>query len=200
MLLGLGPDGPVLGRRVAVTGLGAVTCCGVGADALWEGLIHPTASGPERRVSDDFDPAVWFGPKEVRQVDRFAQFSVAAADLALADAGPLEADPERSGVIFATGVVGLDTLCEQVLVHHERGARRVSPRLVPMMMANAGAAHISMRAGWRGPSETSSPPAPPGPTGWAPPPDWWPWAAATWPSVGARRPPSSRWPWPPSPT
>ena len=101
----------------------------------------------------DFEPERWFGPKEVRQLDRFAQFSIAAADLAVKDAGALEADPAKSGVIFATGVGGFDTLAEQVGVYNERGARRVSPRLVPMMMANAGAAGISMRLGWHGPSE-----------------------------------------------
>ena len=100
----------------------------------------------------DFDPEQWFGPKEVRQIDRFAQFSIAAADLAVKDAGEIEADPAKSGVIFATGVGGFDTLAEQVGVYNERGARRVSPRLVPMMMANAGAAGISMRLGWHGPS------------------------------------------------
>jgi 3-oxoacyl-[acyl-carrier-protein] synthase II len=152
MLLGVGPDGPVPGRRVAVTGLGAVTCCGLGVDALWEGLIHPTLEG-ERRVPE-FDPSVYFGPKEARRVDRFAQFSVASADMALEDAGELAADPDRAGVVFATGVGGFITLAEQVEVYLEKGARRVSPFLVPMMMANAGAANISMRAGWHGPSET----------------------------------------------
>jgi 3-oxoacyl-[acyl-carrier-protein] synthase II len=151
MLLGVGPDGPVPGRRVAVTGLGAVTCVGLGVDALWEGLVHPSIEG-ERRVRD-FDPARYFGPKEVRRLDRFAQFSVVSAEMALADAGDLQADPDRAGVVFATGVGGFETLAEQVMVYHERGARRVSPFLVPMMMANAGPAHISMRAGWHGPSE-----------------------------------------------
>jgi 3-oxoacyl-[acyl-carrier-protein] synthase II len=152
MQLGLGPNGPIPGRRVAITGLGAVTCCGVGTAALWEGLCTPTATG--MRAVPDFDPSAWFGPKEVRQVDRFTQMSVAAADEALADAGELGADPDRAGVIFATGVGGFHTLAEQVEVFYEKGARRVSPRLVPMMMANAGAATISMRTGWHGPSET----------------------------------------------
>ncbi len=152
MLLGIGPDGPIKGRRVAVTGVGAVTCCGQGAAALWEGLVNPNIEG-ERRVPD-FDPADYFGPKEARRVDRFAQFTVATADMALADAGTLDADPDRSGVIFATGVGGFNTLAEQVIVYHERGPRKVSPFLVPMMMANAGAANVSMRAGWHGPSET----------------------------------------------
>jgi 3-oxoacyl-[acyl-carrier-protein] synthase II len=150
MQLGIGPDGPIPGRRVAITGLGAVTCCGVGVDALWEGLLHPSVVGGPAR---DFDPEQWFSAKEVRQVDRFAQFSIAAADLAVKDAGAIGTDPAKSGVIFATGVGGFDTLAEQVGVYNERGARRVSPRLVPMMMANAGAAGISMRLGWHGPCE-----------------------------------------------
>jgi len=150
MQLGIGPDGLVPGRRVAVTGLGAVSCCGVGVDALWQGLLHPSVIGGAAR---DFDPERWFGPKEVRQVDRFAQFSVATAAMAYEDAGELDVDPAKAGVVFATGVGGFETLADQVGVYNERGARRVSPRLVPMMMANAGAAGISMRLGWRGPSE-----------------------------------------------
>jgi len=151
MLIGRGSDGPITGRSVVITGLGAVTCCGVGVDALWEQLLHPTLSG-ERRVPD-FDPSVWLGPKEARRMDRFAQMSVAAAELARADAGELDPDPDRSGVIFATGVGGFETLVEQVLVCDRKGADRVSPFLVPMMMANAGAANVSMRFGWHGPSE-----------------------------------------------
>jgi 3-oxoacyl-[acyl-carrier-protein] synthase II len=152
MLLGVGPDGPVVGRRVAVTGIGAVTCCGAGVEALWEGLVHPSITG-ERRVRG-FDPAKYFEPKDARRVDPFAAFTVGAAEMALADAGELSVASDRAGVIFATGVGGFDTLAEQVTVYNERGARRVSPFLVPMMMANAGAAHISMRNGWHGPSET----------------------------------------------
>ena len=152
MLLGVGPDGPVRGRRVAVTGIGSVTCCGVGVEALWDGLVHPSISG-ERRVRD-FDVADYFEAKEARRVDPFAAFSVASAQMALEDAGDLGVDPARAGVIFATGVGGFETLADQVTVYNERGARRVSPFLVPMMMANAGAAHVSMRNGWRGPSET----------------------------------------------
>ena len=93
MLLGVGPDGPVPGRRVAITGMGVVSCCGIGLDAFWDGLQQPAPEG-ERRVAG-FDPTAWFGPKEVRRVDRFAQFSVAAADMALIDAGELGADPDR---------------------------------------------------------------------------------------------------------
>jgi 3-oxoacyl-[acyl-carrier-protein] synthase II len=152
MLLGVGPGGPVPGRRVAITGIGVVSCCGVGTDALWTGLNGPAPEG-ERRAKD-FDPEQWLSPKEARQLDRFAQFAVAVADMALADAGELGADPGRSGVVMGTGVGGLDTLEQQILIFGEKGARRVSPRLVPMMMSNAGAAAVSIRLGWHGPSET----------------------------------------------
>jgi 3-oxoacyl-[acyl-carrier-protein] synthase II len=153
MHLGSGPDGvPVRGRRVAITGLGVVACCGVGVDAFWEGLQRPAPEG-ERRVHD-FDPTGWFGPKEVRRVDRFSQFSVAASEMALDDSGELAVDPDRAGVIFATGVGGLESLEDQIQVYIEKGGRRVSPFLIPMMMPNAGAATISMRIGWHGPCET----------------------------------------------
>jgi 3-oxoacyl-[acyl-carrier-protein] synthase II len=152
MFLGIGPDGPVRGRRVAITGIGTVSCCGVGADALWTGLNGPPPVG-ERRVPD-FDPEVWFTAKEARQVDRFTQFAVAATTEALGDAGELAADPGRSGVVMGTGVGGLESLESQILLFGEKGARRVSPRLVPMMMSNAGAATVSIRLGWHGPSET----------------------------------------------
>ena len=151
MRLGQGPDGPVAGRRVAVTGLGAVTCCGIGIEPLWEGLCRPRISG-ERRVHD-FDPAQWFGPKEARRLDRFAQMAVAAGDLALGDAGELGADPARSGVIFGVGVGGFETFVEQITVFLEKGPKRVSPFFVPMIMGNAAPANVSMRLGWRGPSE-----------------------------------------------
>jgi len=142
-------------RVVAITGIGVLACCGIGKDAFWAGLNAPPPEG-ERRIPG-FDPTLYYGPKEVRQVDRFAQFAMAAATIALDDAGGVEAvlaDPDRSGVIIGTGVGGLETLEEQIVTRHEKGARRVSPRLVPMMMANAGAANVSMRFGFRGPCET----------------------------------------------
>jgi 3-oxoacyl-[acyl-carrier-protein] synthase II len=143
----------MIGRRVAVTGLGVVAPCGVGNDAFWAGLLATPADG-ERRL-DDFDPSAWFGPKEARRTDRFAQLAVAAADMALEHAGPLDVDLDRAGVLIATGVGGLHTLEDQIVLRHEKGVKRVSPFLVPMMMANAGAAAVSMRHGWRGPCETT---------------------------------------------
>ena len=139
-------------RRVVVTGLGVIGPCGIGRDAFWKGLHGPAPEGD--RLVHDFDPTVWLGPKEARRTDRFAQMAIGAAELALEQAGPVGADPDRSGVILATGVGGLHTLEEQILVRAAKGEKRVSPFLVPMMMANAGAASLSMRFGWRGPCET----------------------------------------------
>ncbi len=141
------------GRRVAVTGIGVIAKCGAGADAFWDGLL--ASPEPGQRSIDDFDPSPWFGPKEARRTDRFAQFAIAAADMALNDAGTLTADLDRSGVLIATGVGGLHTLEEQIVLRHEKGVGRVSPFLVPLMMCNAGAAGVSMRYGWRGPCETT---------------------------------------------
>jgi 3-oxoacyl-[acyl-carrier-protein] synthase II len=139
-------------RRVVVTGLGVLASCGIGKEAFFVGLAGPAAEGPQ--WVEGFDASEYFDPKEARQTDRFAQFSVAAAQLALTDAGELGADPARTGVIFGTGTGGLATIQDQIVVLVAKGPRRVSPRLVPMMMGNAGAAAISIRFGVRGPCET----------------------------------------------
>src|SRR3954469_22694556 len=103
-------------RVVAITGIGVLACCGIGKDAFWEGLLSAPPEG-ERRIPN-FDPTLYYGPKEVRQVDRFAQLAVAAATMALDDTGGVEAvlaDPDRGGVIIGTGVAGLETLEEQIV-------------------------------------------------------------------------------------
>ena len=147
------------GRRVAVTGLGVVAPCGLGSDAFWDGLLGPGVTSGRVTEIEDWDPAPWYAtPKEARRADRVEQFAVAAATEAFAQAGgsvaALGVDPGRFGTIFATGVGGLHTLEEQVEVRLEKGERRVSPFLVPMMMANAAGAAISMRWGLQGPNET----------------------------------------------
>jgi len=142
-------------RRVAITGLGVVASSGTGIDAFWPGLLATPPPG-ERRIVD-FDPADWYdNPKEARRTDRFAQFAFAAASQALAQSGDPGGDPTRRGVWVGTGVGGLITIEDQILVRHEKGDRRVSPFLVPMMMPNAAAAGISMKYGWQGPCETTT--------------------------------------------
>ncbi len=144
----------MLRRRVAVTGMGVVASCGIGTDAFWEGLCGDAPEG-DRRVHD-FDPSPHFdNPKEIRRSDRCTQFAIAAADMALEQAGTLTADSFRQGVFIGTGIGGIATLEEQILVRHEKGSRRVSPFMVPMMMPNAAPAAVSMRHGFQGPAENT---------------------------------------------
>ena len=98
----------------------------------------------------------WFdgNAKEARRADRVEQFAIAAAAEAMAQAGDVGVDPTRFGVIIGTGIGGLGTLEEQIQIRLEKGERRVSPFLVPMMMANASGAAISMKYGLQGPNET----------------------------------------------
>jgi len=141
-------------RRVAITGVGVVSPCGLGADAFWNGLLSPAPEG--LRHIHDFDPQPYFeNPKDARRTDRFAQFALAATAEAMEMAGKIQGDPARQGVWIGTGIGGLGTLEEQVLVNDHKGARRVSPFLVPMLMSNAASAAVSMRYGWQGPCETT---------------------------------------------
>ena len=153
------PDGTgsVRGRRVVITGLGVVASCGNGAQAFWEGLFTEPAPGRQRPVTG-LDVSAIFGPRELRRADRFVQMAASAADQAVADAGGADAmrgSPERAGAYVGTGVGGLDTICEQDRVLIDKGANRVSPFLVPMIMCNRAAADISMRYDLRGPCETT---------------------------------------------
>jgi 3-oxoacyl-[acyl-carrier-protein] synthase II len=156
----------VTGRvRVAVTGMGVKTPAGTDLETFWDTLVSgrscaapitrfdpsplPVRFGCEVR---DFDPTTYLGPKEARRVDRVTQLGFAAAADALADAGDVATDPARSAVIIGTGIGGLITLEEQIGVYQSKGAARVSPFLVPMMMANATAGTIAMQFGWTGPN------------------------------------------------
>ncbi len=141
-------------RRVAITGLGVVGPCGTGKEAFWNGLLAPPPDG-ERRVYD-WDPTPYFAnPKEARRADRFSQFALAAAAEALEQAGELGADPARIGTLIGSGIGGIGTNEEQIVIQHVKGSRRVSPFLVPMMMPNAAAAAVSMRHGFQGPCEAT---------------------------------------------
>jgi len=141
-------------RRVAVTGVGVLAACGNGRDEFWAGLLAPQPT-EERRITD-FEPEKFFAnPKEARRTDRFAQIALAVATEALEQAGDVNVDPARGAVLLGTGVGGLETLESQIITRHEKGERRVSPFLVPMMMSNAASAALSMRYGWQGPCETT---------------------------------------------
>ena len=143
------------GHRVAVTGYGVVAPCGIGKQAFWKGLLGPGIVGAKTVEVADWDPLPYFAnPKEARRSDRVEQFALAAAHEAMTQAGSLPYSAARMGCIFGTGIGGLRTLEEQVITRVEKGERRVSPFLVPMMMSNACGAAISMRYHLQGPAET----------------------------------------------
>lgn len=156
-------------NRVVITGVGAVTPYGVGIDVLWRALAGgESAIRPVKRIdlSDlpcrigaevpDFEPAAYIDRKEARRMDRFTQFAVVSAQLALADAGldSHQVDAERMGVIFGTGFGGMETFSSEFTEMLNKGPGKVSPFLVPMMIANMAASHISILAGAKGPNET----------------------------------------------
>jgi len=155
-------------RRVVVTGMGAVTPVGNDITTMWDaltsgrsGLTRITRFDPspyETQIAGevkDFDASVYMDRKDVRRTDRFTHYAVAAASQALKDAKLDKiADPERIGTAIATGVGGLETLIDGILLMERRGPARLSPFLVPMLMANAASAQVSMQFGLRGPSLT----------------------------------------------
>jgi 3-oxoacyl-[acyl-carrier-protein] synthase II len=141
-------------RRVVITGTGAVSPLGVGAGPLierWSAGESGIEDGAGRCA--EFDPADFLSRKEARRSDRFAQFAIAAAQEAVAEAGWSEEAPYESGrigCIVGTGIGGLGSLEEQELVLRERGPKAVSPLSVPLMMGNAAAAAVAMRHGIHG--------------------------------------------------
>ncbi len=151
MRVALSAEGPIQGRRVAVTALGAVSCAGLGVDALWEALIRPVAPASKRVAA--FDASSLGSAKDLRRLDPFTLYALMAADEAWRASG-LEGPFEDAGSIVTTGIGGLQTVLEQVNVLREKGANRVSPFMVPMMMPNAATAAVSMRFGLGGPAET----------------------------------------------
>ena len=150
--------------RVVVTGIGATTPLGGTARSTWDALLAGTSG--VRRIEADWadelpvkiaapvavEPGEVLERVEARRLDRSAQLAVIAAMEAWSDAGfglkeDNPVDRARLGVAIATGIGGLNTLLSQWDVHKEKGARRVSPLAIPMLMANASAANVSLRLG-----------------------------------------------------
>ena len=151
MQVAVTPSGPLQGRRVAVVGLGALSCAGVGVDALWQALQKDTA--PESKRLAPFSAEHIGGPKELRRLDPFTLYGLIAADEAWRQSG-LAGPLLDAGCVVTTGIGGLQTVLEQVRILNEKGPARVSPFMVPMMMPNAATAAVSMRFGLGGPCET----------------------------------------------
>ncbi len=154
-------------KRVVVTGMGVKTPAGNDLDTFWNTILSAESQAAPWTLVDgdalpvkfgcevkDFDPTEYLNVKEARRQDRVAQLGFAAAVDAAKQAGEIGADPARCAVVTGTGVGGLITLESQVNQFAEKGADRVSPFLVPMMMTNATGGLISIQFGWTGPSLT----------------------------------------------
>ncbi|MBW7475902.1 beta-ketoacyl-ACP synthase II [Paenibacillus oenotherae] len=154
-------------ERVVITGMGVVSPLGNTIESYWNRLIRGKSgislidtfdvSRYKSQIAGlvrDFDAEGRFGRKEARRMDRFCQFAVAAAEQAWEDSGlSLEqVDQERMGVYVGSGTGGIQTLFDQAAIIRERGPERVSPTLVPMMISNMAAAHISIKYGALGPT------------------------------------------------
>lgn len=158
-------------RRVVITGMGVVTSVGTGLEQFWNNIISGK-SGVSRIESfdvekiaskiaaqiKDFNATDFMDIKAAKRMDRFAQFAVAATLLALEDSGlKITVENENDvGVYIGSGVGGLSTLENQHKILLERGADRVSPFLIPMMICNMAAAHASIISGAKGPISTAT--------------------------------------------
>jgi len=156
-------------KRVVVTGIGCISPIGTGKENFWnalkEGVVgtdkitHFDASEYATQIAAevrDFDPTEYINKKEAKRMDRFTQFGVAAAKLALDDSKiDLEkTDMERFGVIIGSGIGGIATLEKEHEKLLKKGPGRVSPFLIPMMIGNIASGHISMAVGAKGPNTT----------------------------------------------
>lgn len=157
-----------MSKRVVITGMGVISPLGSDPDTLWEAMkngksgitawseIEGTAHKTKfAGIVRDFDPAEATGTKEARRMDRFCQFAVAAARQAWEDAGLHNGngvDPERAGVYIGSGIGGIGTFAQNQNTLMERGPGRVSPTVVPMMIANMAAAQVSILFGLLGPT------------------------------------------------
>ena len=145
-----------MGEALCITGLGAVTPLGVGAEVLyerWRAGECGIADG--QAVCRDFDATEHLSRKEIRRTDRFAQMALVACSEAIAQAGwgeGLPAPAERIGCVIGTGIGGLKTIEESYDTIRDRGMNQIAPLATPMIMGNAAAVNIAIRYGLRGES------------------------------------------------
>ncbi len=155
-------------KRVVITGLGAITPIGNTVQDYWNGLLGGV-SGADRITLFDaskfktqfacevkgFDPVAYLDRKEARKVDRFTQLAIVSSDEAIKNAGITKdnVNPDRTGVIFSSGIGGLITFQEEVMAYAKGdGTPRFNPFFIPKMILDIAAGQISMRHGFRGPN------------------------------------------------
>ncbi|HAL64371.1 MAG: 3-oxoacyl-[acyl-carrier-protein] synthase 2 [Bacteroidetes bacterium 38_7] len=155
-------------RRVVVTGLGALTPIGNDVNTVWTSLVQGiSGAGPITRFDSEkfktkfacevkgYDPLNFFERKEVRKFDLFSQFGIVAADEAIRDSGFKQEryDPERVGVIWASGIGGIITLTEEIKAYVSGdGTPRFSPFFIPKMISDITSGHIAIKHGFMGPN------------------------------------------------
>ncbi len=155
-------------KRVVITGMGAITPLGNNVADYWQGLLSGKSGAGPVTLFDasrfktrfacevkDFDPGKYLDRKEARKLDRFSQLAIAACEEAVLDADLLEKkpDPDRTGVIWGSGIGGLRTFLDEVMGYARGdGTPRFNPFFIPKMIADIAAGHISMRYGFRGPN------------------------------------------------
>ena len=155
-------------KRVVVTGLGALTPLGKTVEEYWQGLANGVSGCDYIKQFDcskfktrfacevkDFDPTTYLDRKEARKIDRYCQFALIASDEAVKDAGITKenVDPDRVGVIFASGIGGLITFQEEVINFASGdGTPRFNPFFIPKMILDIAAGQISIRHNFRGPN------------------------------------------------
>jgi len=153
------------GRRVVITGIGAVTPIGNDAETFWKNILagksgidlvtrinkdnYPSKTAAELK---DFDPSLFIEKKEIRKMDPFTQYAVAAAKMAVNDAGLVidESNANRVGVWIGAGIGGMTTWEAQHTKLLEKGPKRVSPFFVPMMIPDMAAGQVSIQLGAKG--------------------------------------------------
>jgi len=154
-------------RRVVVTGLGLITPLGIGVKPSWEALLEGRSGIGVIRTFDssdlpvhiagevkDFDPLLYIEPKEVKKMDRFIHFGVAASTMALEDSGLkiTEENADRVGVIIGSGMGGLPAIEHYHKTYLEKGYRRITPFFIPMLIINLASGQVSIKFGAKGPS------------------------------------------------
>ncbi len=171
-------------RRVVITGIGLITPLGYGREISWKNILagrsgagritafDPTdfacqvaaevprvdgrgGGGPD--VEGSFDPDKLMSPKELRRVDDFILYAIAAAEEAVLDSGwaPVsDHDRARTGVVIGSGIGGLSPIADTAIELHEKGPRRVSPFFIPSSLINLASGHVSIRHGFKGPNHS----------------------------------------------
>ncbi|HYP40217.1 MAG TPA: beta-ketoacyl synthase N-terminal-like domain-containing protein, partial [Chloroflexia bacterium] len=154
-------------RRVVVTGMGAVSPLGNDVETSWSGAIAGRSGvGPvtrfdpsayDSRIAGEikgFNPEDYIPPKEIKRMDRFIHYAIAVCKQAAAH-GNLQITPENAtdiGVVIGSGIGGIETLTESVMIIHEKGPNKVSPFAIPMLLTDLAAGQVSIQMGMKGPN------------------------------------------------